>query len=280
MKLHKAFTRVKPAGGVGTVTLGADGAPSGAPGATETATGNAARLPLYDAHGNPLQGVAVAVRYTGGGGAPATVVGALWAYDETSAAWFRLTAAAEAFEVNRLASYPIAGGGYRGGYGGDVVVALVPTDASYADGSYTFVLGADYVARGASASAGGGGGGGTVFDGNVNVASKSFATTRSVSATYEETRVLKAAAGKLYGIAVGNKHTADLYLCLFDKATAPAPGDALAFPPTLVPAGGVIGVNSPDGLSFAAGIACALSTSQAAYAAVGATHMFVRGEYT
>lgn len=97
----------------------------------------------------------------------------------------------------------------------------------------------------------------------VTATAGGWSAFRRVSTATENSAVIKASAGQLGGIIVGNVNAAMRYLKLYDMATGPAETDT---PVLVIPvpggstAGGGVTLNFGPGIAFATGIGMRLVT--------------------
>lgn len=108
---------------------------------------------------------------------------------------------------------------------------------------------------------------------------------KRVSTADTNAAVIKATAGKLYGVQASNVNTAVRYLKLYNKATAPTVGTDVPVKTIAIPGGGTAGgvrnVEIVGGADFTAGIAMALTTeaTDAGTTAVAASEIVVNIDY-
>ena len=84
----------------------------------------------------------------------------------------------------------------------------------------------------------------------------------SAAGANQDSTVIKASAGVLYGIVATNSNAAARYLKVYNKASSPTSGDTPVFT-FYLPALGGISVPMPVGADFSAGIALRLTTGVA-----------------
>ena len=85
------------------------------------------------------------------------------------------------------------------------------------------------------------------------------------SAGAVETKVVKAAPGKVFSLMVVNVKASTIYLNVFDAATVT--GTTLVVPPVKVPAGDFVNITFDGGWTFATGLSIASSSTQSTYTA-------------
>jgi hypothetical protein len=104
--------------------------------------------------------------------------------------------------------------------------------------------------------------------------------SRDSTAALAETKVVKAAAGRLYQLQVTRSSPGNLfYLQLHDLAAAPAPAAVPVYSVPL-PGSGAAGWQWDQGSVFSTGIVWVVSTTIATYTAVGASIAFGTAEYS
>lgn len=88
--------------------------------------------------------------------------------------------------------------------------------------------------------------------------------TSAISAATTNAATVKASAGQVYSVHAYNLHTAPIYLKLYNKASAPAPGSDTPVQRFMIPTNGTNGagftINFDKGLDFGTGIAYIATT--------------------
>jgi len=122
-----------------------------------------------------------------------------------------------------------------------------------------------------------------IVPGGENVASNIGCTNYSYlssAAANQDSAVVKASVGVLYGMTVTNSNTVVRYIKLYDLASG-ATSASTVYRRYMIPAGGGIRENFPYGLAFASGISHRLTTGAANTnaGAVAADEIMVNMEY-
>ena len=101
---------------------------------------------------------------------------------------------------------------------------------------------------------------GTWNVGTLPLTSGGLTPHRTISAASTNATVVKASAGQVYTIHVGNLNAAVRYLKLYNKATAPTVGTDTPVQTYAIPATGVFNIQFSGGLAFATGIGFAITS--------------------
>lgn len=117
-------------------------------------------------------------------------------------------------------------------------------------------------------------------DGAVNLSGCTNFSYLSAASANQDSQVVKASAGTLYGMSVTNSNTSARYIKVYNVASSPTSGSTV-YRRYMIPAGGGIREEFPYGIVFATGISLRLTTGAADSnaAAVAADEIMVNMEY-